>query len=50
MGDMRNVYSVLVRRPEERNHQENLGIDGRIVLRWILREAGLRIRISGGLL
>jgi len=42
-----------------RDHSENLGVDGRIILKWILRKYGrklwtvciwLRIGTSGGLL
>jgi hypothetical protein len=36
MGEMRNAYKILVRRPEGRDHLEDLGIDGRISLEWIL--------------
>jgi hypothetical protein len=44
---------------KERDHLEDLGFDGRIILSWILRKQGgrvwfglieLRIGISGGLL
>jgi hypothetical protein len=33
MGDMRGAYRVFVWRCEGRNHLEDLGIDGRIVLK-----------------
>jgi hypothetical protein len=36
MGVVRGAYNVLVGRPEGRNHKEDLGIYGRITLRWIL--------------
>jgi hypothetical protein len=32
VGEMRNVYKILVRKPERRDHLEDLGIDGRIIL------------------
>jgi hypothetical protein len=34
MGEGRGVYRVLVGRPEGKNHWEDLGIGGRITLRW----------------
>ena len=34
----RVVYSVLVGKPEGKNHLENLGIDGTIRLKWIFRK------------
>jgi hypothetical protein len=37
MGEGRGVYRVLVGRPEGKRHWEDLGIDGRITLRWTLR-------------
>jgi len=35
MGDRRGAYRVFVGRPERKNHLENLGTDGRIILKWI---------------
>ena len=40
MGDWRNAYRVLVGRPEGKNHFESLGVEGRIILRWIVRKGG----------
>jgi hypothetical protein len=31
----RGAYRVLVGRSEIRNHLEDLGIDGRIILKWV---------------
>jgi len=31
----RGAYRVLVGRPEIRDHLEDLGIDGRIILKWV---------------
>jgi hypothetical protein len=36
MGEERGVYRVFVGRPEGKNHWEDLGVDGRITLRWNL--------------
>jgi hypothetical protein len=36
MGELRGAYKILVGRPEGRNHYEDLGVDGRTTLRWIL--------------
>jgi hypothetical protein len=39
MGERRGVYRVLVGRPEgkkKKKHREDLGLGGRITLRWTL--------------
>jgi hypothetical protein len=33
MGDRRRAYRVLVRRPEEREHLEDLDIDGKVIIK-----------------
>jgi hypothetical protein len=38
MGERRGAYRILVGRPEGRNHLEDPGIDGRIILKWILKK------------
>jgi hypothetical protein len=35
IGEMRNMYKILVEKPEGK-HLEDPGIDGRIILKWIL--------------
>jgi hypothetical protein len=42
MGEGRNVYRVLVGKPEGKNHLEDHGVDGRMGSEWILR------RLVGG--
>ena len=36
-GGKRGVYSVLVGKSEGRNHLEDPGKDGRIIIRWVFR-------------
>jgi hypothetical protein len=36
--DKRCAYRVLVGKPEERDHFEDLGRDGRIILKWIFKK------------
>jgi hypothetical protein len=59
MGEIRNAYSILVRKLEGKSHLEDLSIDGRIMLQWISeKQSGmlwtgfiwLRTRTSGRLL
>jgi hypothetical protein len=59
MGEMRNVYTILVGKPKGRYHSEDLDVVGRIILKWILGKEGwrlctgfmrLRIGTGGGLL
>ena len=35
MGERRDVYRFLVRRPEGTNHLQDPGVDGRTILKWI---------------
>jgi hypothetical protein len=35
---MRNVYKIFVRNPEGEVHSEDIGVDGRIILEWILEK------------
>jgi hypothetical protein len=42
MGEERKVYRVLVGKPEEGDHLEDQGVDGRMGSEWILR------RLAGG--
>jgi hypothetical protein len=32
MGDMTNAYKIFIRKPEGRNHLQDLGVDGKIIL------------------
>jgi len=38
MGERRGAYTGLVGKPELKNHLENISIDGRLVLKWILKK------------
>jgi hypothetical protein len=59
MREGRGAYRILVGRPEGRNHLEDPGVDGRIILKWIFKKwdgrawtglIWLRIGTGGGLL
>jgi hypothetical protein len=34
----RTAYTVLVGKPEQKSHQEDLNVGGRIILKWILEK------------
>jgi len=38
MGDRRVAYRVLVGKPDRKSHLEDLGMDGRIILKWIFKK------------
>jgi hypothetical protein len=40
MGERRGAYKVLVGNLKERDHLEDSGVDGRIILRWTFRKWG----------
>jgi hypothetical protein len=42
MGERRGAYRVLVGKLEGKNHLEDPGADGRIILRWIFRKWDVR--------
>jgi hypothetical protein len=57
MGESRGTYRVLVRNLRERDHFEDPGVDGSVILRWIFRKwdgrawtgsVWLRIGTGGG--
>jgi hypothetical protein len=37
---LRNSYKIFIGKPEGENHSEDLDIDGRIILEWILGKWG----------
>jgi hypothetical protein len=43
MGETRNAHTILVGKPEGKRHSEELGVDGRIILKWILRKLGWKL-------
>jgi len=38
MGGEKDEFRILVGKPEGRDHVEDPGIDGRIILKWIFRK------------
>jgi hypothetical protein len=36
MGEMRNSYKISIGKPEGKRPLEKPGVDGRIILKWIL--------------
>jgi hypothetical protein len=44
VGEGKDVYRVLVGKPEGKKHLEDTGIDGRKILRWIFRKWYVELR------
>jgi len=40
----RNEYHILVEKHERKDHSEDLGVDGSIILVWILGKQGMKLR------
>jgi hypothetical protein len=43
MGVMRSSYKILIRIERRRSHVEDRCVDGRIILKWILKEEDLKV-------
>jgi hypothetical protein len=43
MGEMKNAYIILVENVKGRVHLEDLDIDGKILLEWILGKKGRKV-------
>jgi hypothetical protein len=37
-GEKRNTFKILIGKSKGRDHSEDLGVDGMIILNWILGE------------
>jgi hypothetical protein len=43
MRQMRSVYKILAVNPKGKHHIEGLSVDGRIILKWILKKQDRRM-------
>jgi hypothetical protein len=46
VGGGENTLKVLVGKPEKEETTENLGVDGRIILKWIIEKSGSRFGLD----
>jgi hypothetical protein len=40
MKEIRNAYNILVMNLQGRDHLRNIGVNGRIMLKWIIKKYG----------
>jgi hypothetical protein len=50
MEEIRNEYNILIGKPEGKDHSEDLGVDGRIILDWMLGKQGGTCEIDASVL
>jgi hypothetical protein len=43
MGEIRDSFRVFVEEPEGKDHLGDIGLDGVILLKWILKKQGRRL-------
>jgi hypothetical protein len=43
LEETRNLYGILFGKPEERDDLEELGVDGRVILEWVLNKYSGRL-------
>jgi hypothetical protein len=45
-GDMKNAYKIFIGKPEGKRPREDLGIDGIIIIEWILGKQGEKCELD----
>jgi len=43
MEEMRNTYKIVIRKTERRDHLRDLGIDWKMILKWITKKEHVRM-------
>jgi hypothetical protein len=42
-GEMRKLYKILIGKPKRRDHSEDIGVDGRIILEFISDKEDVKV-------